>query len=114
MEKMTMLEMRKCNLLHWALINAVTALGKLEDQWPEFPADGKWELTLTMSGVELPIMETFKQLENSIDDMVKDKAKEIVDDHFTDLFSAVEETLEEVTDKLKEKMAGLITEKCDD
>lgn len=111
MEKFDILEMRKCNLLHWAVINAVTKLGELEKVWVEFPKDGKWEFTLTMSGVELPIMKTFKLLESNIDEMVKDKAKEIVNDKFDDLFSAVEDTLDDVTDKLKEKFEAEL-EKC--
>ena len=110
MEKMDILEARKCNLLHWALINAVSQLGDLENIWVEFPKDGKWELTLTMSGVELPIMKTFKLLESNIDEMVKDKAKELINDHFADLFSAVEDTLDDMTEVMKEKITEL-TEK---
>lgn len=110
MEKMDILETRKCNLFHWAVINAVTKLGDLENIWVEFPEDGKWEFTLTMSGVELPIMETFKQIEASLDEAVKDKAKELINDHFADLFSAVEDTLDDMTGVMKEKIMEL-TEK---
>lgn len=104
MEKTTILEMRKCELLYWAVLNAVTKLGKIEKTWPEFPKDGKWEMKLIMSGVELPIMDTFKELESQLDAMIKDKAKEIINDKFNDLFSGVEETMEDMLEEYKDRI----------
>ena len=106
MEKLTILEMKTCDLLHWAVINAVVKLGKLENTWLEFPKDGKWEMKLIMNDVELPVMETFKELESQLDTMIKDKAKKIVNDKFDNLFSAVEETMEDMLDEYKNKITA--------
>lgn len=106
MEKLTILEMKTCELLHWAVINAVVKLGELKNTWVEFPKDGKWKMKLIMNDVELPIMDTFKTLESQLDNMIKDKAKELINDKFNDLFSGVEETMEDMLEEYKDRITA--------
>ena len=108
MEKLTIPEMQACDLLHWAVIHAVSEMPvKMEEKWVEFPKDGKWEMKLFMHDVELPIMETFKELESQLDSMIKDKAKEIVNEKFNDIFSAVEETMDDIKDRMTSELQKL-------
>ena len=107
MEKMTIIEMQaKCNLLEWMVINAVTK--KAENElMKKIPKDGKWELKFTMEGVELPILETFKELESNHEEHIKENAKELINEKFNDMFYDVEEALDDYKDKLISRLEKL-------
>ena len=104
MEKLTILEMRECNLLEWLVINSITKKGNVEKIWPEFTKDGKWEIQFLMNGVELPIMKSFKELESSLDEMVQRAAEKIVENKLSDFDYSLDDVLDDVKNLFRKKL----------
>lgn len=84
--------------LGYCLINSVTH--KYKDKEMDLPKTGEgYNVQFIVNGVELPLHETFKDIENQIDRMVEEKAFELIKEKFAD----IENILTEITECLKEK-----------
>jgi len=100
--KATFKELReKSDFLYHMIIKSVTKKGVVSNIWSEFPADGKWDIKLTMDGVELPLIEAFEDLKETLDINIREEAMNIVHDKFFDL----DETLQELSENAKRKFA---------
>jgi len=109
--KTTIKEMReKSDFLHHMMIKSVTRLGTVNEVWPEFPADGKWDITLTMNGVELPIVEAFEELKESLDINIREEAMNIIHDKFFDLDETLNDLIANAKRKFAEKLGVHIEE----
>ena len=109
--KTTIKEMReKSDFLHHMMIKSVTRLGTVNEVWPEFPADGKWDIKLTMNGVELPIVEAFEELKETLDINIREEAMNIIHDKFFDLDETLNDLIANAKRKFAEKLGVHIEE----
>lgn len=98
-------ELRKqSEFLVTMIIKAVTRKGNIAKIYPRFPKDGKWDIKLTMNGVELPIIEAFKDIEDAIDSYVAEEAHKLICDKFSDLQDIIYDLTEQAKRDFAEKL----------
>jgi len=103
--KATIKELReKAGFLYDMILKSVTMKGNVNDIWPEFPKDGKWDVKLIMNGVELPLIEAFEELKETLDSHVKEKAMDLISDKFSDLNEIIHDLSEGAKRKFAEKL----------
>jgi len=85
------------DLLGWFLIHCVSK--KMKEVFPE-PNTKHFDVKLTANGVELPLLETFAEIDRQMESMIKKKALELIKEKFDDresriydLFSIIEQHL---------------------
>lgn len=76
-------EIRKENpFFDWLFIHALTLKDKRSGSEVinnmNRPKDGKWDIKLTIEGIELPLLKTFKDLEKLDEERIKKKALELI------------------------------------
>lgn len=67
-------------------------------------SDGLDEVTLTMNGVELNMVDTFNRLQKNYDSAVRREAEELVERKLYGMFDEIQDVLMESRDNLKENM----------
>lgn len=97
-------EREKAGFLYDMVIKSVTMKGSVNDIWPEFPKDGKWDIKLTINGVELPIVEAFEDLKRGIDTHIKEEAMGLISDKLSDLDDVIYGLSEGAKQKFAEKL----------
>jgi hypothetical protein len=95
-------EKERDTFLGYCLINAATHKYKGKEFLPQ--VDGGLEIQFIVNGVELPLHETFKDIEDQIDEAVRKKALELLEDKLSDLESLVYQINEELKKKAKERL----------
>jgi hypothetical protein len=79
--------------------------GKNIDQiWPEmFVQDdtARWKLEIQLNGVGLPVVEVFKLMDSSYEEMITKKAIELVNDRIDDMSFILDEMVDTTHEKVK-------------
>jgi len=91
------------SFLGYCMVNAVTHADKLVDITGKSP-DGNYEIQFIINGVELPLKETFEDIEKQIDEMVAKKALELLEEKFLDMTDIVYHITEELKRTAQEKL----------
>lgn len=107
MEKIDLSEMLKNRtggrkLLPWLIINATTHKEGSIDRIIEDSPPNELRVKFTVNEVDLPVEESFKDIEERLDRMVKEMAEELVAKRMASFFSEMDDTMYEVYSKLKE------------
>ena len=76
-------DIRKENsLFDWFFIHAITLKDKQSGHKVinsiNRPKDGEWDIKLTIEGIELPLLKTFKDLEKQDEERIREKALELI------------------------------------
>lgn len=90
--------------LGYCMINTVTHKYKGVEMTLPKSEDGKFEVQFIVNGVELPLEETFKDIENQIDEMVRKKALELLEEKFSEMNDVVYQITEELKKVATEKL----------
>lgn len=73
---------KESSLFDWFFIHALTLKDKRSGRKVinnmNRPKDGKWDIKLTIEGIELPLLKTFKDLEKQDEERIKNKALELI------------------------------------
>ena len=87
MERMTFDEMRKdYPFLEFMFIKAATLKkGAIDELIEAKNEDGTYEISLMVNGVELPLIEAFRDLEKQRDRMIREVAAELIKEKFANL-----------------------------
>jgi hypothetical protein len=89
--------------LGYCMVNAVTH--KYKDGKTFLPkVEGGHDIQFIVNGVELPLIETFKDIENQVEEMVRKKALELLVEKFGDMTDIVFQISEELKRKAKERL----------
>lgn len=65
--------------------------------------DGMIDLTFTLNGVELPILEWFNRLASNIESQVEERAEEMIRESLNDIENDFSEIVDDARDKIYEK-----------
>ena len=65
--------------------------------------DGMIDLTFTMNGVDLPILEWFNRLDENIESDVEERAEEMIRESLNDIENDFSEIVDDARDKIYEK-----------
>ena len=96
--------------LGYCLIKGVTH--KYKNKKTFLPkVEGGHDVQFIVNGVELPLLEIFKDIENQIEEMVRKKALELLEEKFADMSDFVYQITEELKRKAKERL-NLKIEEC--
>ena len=90
--------------LGYCMVNAVTHADKVVEITTGKSSDGNYDIQFIINGVELPLEETFKDIENQIDEMVRKKALELLEEKFSDMTDVVYRITEELKRKAQEEL----------
>jgi len=103
--KATIKELRdKSDFLVNMIIKSATRKGKVTGLWPKFPKDGKWDIKLTMNEIELPLIEAFEELKETLDSHVKEEALGLISDKLSDLDDVIHDLSEGAKRKFAKKL----------
>jgi hypothetical protein len=92
----------QCNFLEYCFINAASKLSAREfAALVESQTDGKFDIKLMVNGFELPLMETFKEIEKQKQRMIYEEAQDQVEEKFAHLENIFLETIDDLREKLE-------------
>jgi hypothetical protein len=77
----------------------------IDQIWPEmFCGDEtvKWKLKVQLNDIELPVVDIFKLMESSFEELVTDKAVELINDRIDDVSFIVDEMVETTHEKVED------------
>ncbi|KKN33237.1 hypothetical protein LCGC14_0805760 [marine sediment metagenome] len=105
-------DIRKENsLFDWFFIHAITLKDKQSGRKiinsMDRPKDGKWDIKLTIEGIELPLLKTFKDLEKQDDRRIKEKAVELIQEKL----NRINETLMDHYENMENEVKKIISDK---
>jgi len=95
--------------LGYCLVNSVTHADKVKEITGKTP-DGLYEIQFIVNGVELPLEETFEDINQQIERMVKEKALELLKEKFSEMEDIMAQITEELKRKAEEKLGIEIQE----
>jgi hypothetical protein len=98
------------SFLGYCMVNAVTHADKVSEVTGKSP-DGNYDIQFIINGVELPLEETFEDIEKQMDEMVRKKALELIEEKLAD----ISDTAYQITEELKKRAAerlNLEIEEC--
>ena len=91
--KITYADIRKKNsFFDWFFIHAVTLKDKQSGERvinKLRPEDGKWDIKFTVEGVELPLLETFEDLQKQDEERITEKAVELMEEKLHEITEAL-------------------------
>jgi hypothetical protein len=68
--------------LQWAFVEAAVKKNKnVQEIWPDMCGGNEpkeWDIKLVVNGVDLPLLETIKNIESQLDRMVKEQAEKML------------------------------------
>lgn len=106
--KITYDDIRKKNsFFDWFLIHAITLKDKQSGERvinKLRPEDGKWDIKLTIEGIELPLLETFEDLQKQDKERITEKAIELMDEKLNE----ITEVLMELHGRSEEEVKAII------
>ncbi len=99
-------DIRKENsLFDWFFIHALTLKDKQSGHKVissiNRPKDGKWDIKLTIEGIELPLLKTFKDLEKQGDRRIEEKALELIQEKLNRINEALMDHHENMEKEVK-------------
>ena len=90
--------------LGYCMVNAVTHKYKDGKTFLPSKSEGGFDVQFIVNGIELPLKETFQDIENQIDEMVRKKALELLEEKFADMSDFVYQITEELKRKAEERL----------
>lgn len=89
--------------LGYCLVNSVTHRDKLNEVTGKC-SDGLYDIKFIVNEVELPLEETFEDIEKQIDEMVRKKALELLEEKFGEMTDVVYRITEELKRKAQDQL----------
>jgi len=111
--KISIQEMRNKHLwlLEWVVIHAFTLLKKKDQEEIKLTKDQEGlDIKLTMNGVELPLIQSFEDMQKQDDDRIKKEAKELVLEKFQQYEDFLYDMMKELKKDALKKMGIELTE----
>jgi hypothetical protein len=102
MEKLTYEEIRKNHkFLDWVFIHSMVFKDAVKTIRTE---DDNYNFQFIVNGIELPIIQTFADLDKQLDRMVNEKAMELIEEKFSVLHELVSDLSNAATQTFRDKL----------
>jgi len=94
---------KQCNFLEYCFINAASKMSekKFKALVKSHDGEGRWDIKLVVNGFELPLLETFKDIEKQRERMIEEAAKEQVENKLGNIENIFTDTIDDLREKLQ-------------
>jgi predicted enzyme involved in methoxymalonyl-ACP biosynthesis len=97
-------EEHKDNLLGYCIVNASTKKDEnIENIWPELDSKNL-EIQFIINGVELPLIQSFDDIQKQMDRLIKEKAFELFQEKLGDISTMINFVINDLERVAKEKL----------
>ena len=95
----------KNDLKDWAEWFIIESMGMVDEKLLDVELfKDKLELTLTLNGLELPVMKTLRYIGNRFDEICEKEVKKRLEDRVDEKVKAVYDMLDKLKEQVKEKL----------